>query len=1245
MITNLLLKRLLFLWVLAFSASVWGQTYTLDLAAQSSAFGTSSTYEAKSGTVSGVKWYTNAASSQSTANVWLGTNNATNRTNLTKLSLGVNNRGGAIATALGIAATDVGYYAIVGANAIDNVASIKVKASATGGTAPETLWCLYTTDGGTTYTVLDSKTSPGTAEQTFTLTSTIASAQYAFVLYSSTFGTYRTPSFKFYAPTCTTSVFSFDSASINKVTGDASFTNTFTTNNTSPTAYSSTNTGVATVNASSGEVTINGAGTTTISVTQIADGTHCAVSSSYTLNVSSSTPLLNITGIANNGTVCTNSSAGGVTYTITNSGASAADEISVTSSDPQFVVSDISSTSIPANGTAMFKVTFTPTSAGDKSSTITVMSTTAGSNTATFGLTGKGLNTPPTATTPTSTAITASTATLGGNITIQGCSPITERGIYYSTINNFAMGTGTKVSEEGSFTTGVFTVNASGLNSSTTYYYKAFATSESGTAYSTQGTFITTAIAAPVATAATDIAETGFTANWEAVPGATGYELDVFNKVIGTSPNLVVNPGFEGSNLNDWSFESGMNQVISTSQVKTGTSSLYSTVLATKNLNQAIDVEVGKEYKLKFSYYIDQASTGNGFRVWTTTGATIQLPNASAYFNTKGSWVDVEQTFTATSSILVFNLRLYNGVKIYFDDFELLKTSPSVTENYVSGYNPKTIIDGFTVISDVTGLNSGTKYYYRVRAKDATSESVNSNVIDVTTLGSITWSDSGWSNEIGPDAAKNAVIDYDYTGTAFEAKSVKVNSGKTLTINSSVTTGDVTNNGAIILNDGASFIQSSTGLYDGSGTFKVNRNTESEAGKYAFWSSPVVNQDMYGIFPTAPEYVMTYNTGSNYYDIVTGAANASKGIGYSISTPSPAPGAAAFLGAPNNGTFNTTLALDSYKFNLVGNPYPSNLDLTKLLSANSDNIESTIWFWDNKSGPVKTQNGTTAASNGYATFNAAGTGVWVPATSVTASEIKSGVTAKIGQGFIVKAKSSALLFNNDMRTADGGSNFNKSTGNADEGKYWLTLTTPYNTKITQAITYQNGGSDRYDDYDSKARSNGSDAFYSLAGAEKVIIQGKAPFNADDIVVLGNKHFENGNFKIELTKTEGLFAEGQAIYLKDKVTGTETNLQEGTYLFSSNAGDFTDRFEVVYSKTVLGTNAAAKSTLAVYRNGDDFVIDSPSKIAAVEVYDASGKLMKSIKSNGNKETVSNLSRGVYILKITTATETVSKKIIK
>jgi PKD repeat protein len=98
----------------------------------------------------------------------------------------------------------------------------------------------------------------------------------------------------------------------------------------------------------------------------------------------------------------------------------------------------------------------------------------------------------PIVTSPTSASITSSGATLGGNITSIGCSDVIERGIYWSTTDGFADGTGTKVSETpGPYTSGVFTIPVTDLAPNTVYYYKAFATNSGGTTYSAQETFTT----------------------------------------------------------------------------------------------------------------------------------------------------------------------------------------------------------------------------------------------------------------------------------------------------------------------------------------------------------------------------------------------------------------------------------------------------------------------------------------------------------------------------------------------------------------------------------------------------------------------------------------------------------------------------------------------------------------------------------------------------------------------------------
>src|SRR5690606_3057053 len=122
-------------------------------------------------------------------------------------------------------------------------------------------------------------------------------------------------------------------------------------------------------------------------------------------------------------------------------------------------------------------------------------------------------------------------------------------------------------------------------------------------------------------------------------------------------------------------------------------------------------------------------------------------------------------------------------------------------------------------------------------------------------------------------------------------------------------------------------------------------------------------------------------------------------------------------------------------------------------------------------------------------------------------------------------------------------------------------------------------------------------------------------------------------------------DGQAVYLKDKLTGTQSNLQNGAYTFTSAAGDFSNRFEITYKQGVLGTDSTVKATVTVYRSGEDFVIQSPSRLLSVEIYDVSGRLIRSRASKTNREVITGLGKGVYILQIKNQAGVVSKKIVK
>jgi uncharacterized delta-60 repeat protein len=105
-----------------------------------------------------------------------------------------------------------------------------------------------------------------------------------------------------------------------------------------------------------------------------------------------------------------------------------------------------------------------------------------------------GLGPDPTLADPTVSGITATSAVLGGTVVTDGGGAILEHGIVYAptgiNANPFISGTGVvKVMSTG--TNGVFTVGVSGLAPGTIYTFKAYATNDRGTSYTTVGTFTT----------------------------------------------------------------------------------------------------------------------------------------------------------------------------------------------------------------------------------------------------------------------------------------------------------------------------------------------------------------------------------------------------------------------------------------------------------------------------------------------------------------------------------------------------------------------------------------------------------------------------------------------------------------------------------------------------------------------------------------------------------------------------------
>lgn len=556
------------------------------------------------------------------------------------------------------------------------------------------------------------------------------------------------------------------------------------------------------------------------------------------------------------------------------------------------------------------------------------------------------------------------------------------------------------------------------------------------------------------------------------------------------------------------------------------------------------------------------------------------------------------------------------------------------------------------------------------------------------------WNGSSWLPS-APVKTDKIIINGNYNTTTLggdlQVCQCEINNA-TLTVSKEsplIVSDQLINNGNIIVENDASFVQiHEINTNSGTGSFTVKRNSNLKRLDYTYWASPVSNQNLKTFSSgTLNNRFYVYNEGNDLFEPIDPLANvfgnnalgffesAAKGYAirasnnYPVETPpDPAPMQVfngVFNGVPNNGEVTFPLDYQGNGYHLIGNPYASNIDFYQLANRNSALIHKTAYFWTNLN-PNPAMQGSNYPEEGYynnyAVLN--GTG-GIPATMGTDASLKSATPTKIikvGQGFIVKAKQSGTLtFKNAIRTLDSNSVFfNKGTSENNDppiDRFWLHLKTPLQVTTTALIGYIEGATNGYDgDYDAKLFGLGADALFTGLEGYRLGIQGRTlPLKLTDVVKVGTSHYAAGTYVFSLGEREGVFANGQAVYLKDKETGILTNLSEANYSFTANEGLTEGRFEIVYQpEIVLGIGDSFKDDLIVYRDGNDFVVKSSIKnISALEVYDASGRLMMKLSPNQKEIRIdaSSLLNGVCILKITSGSlgdqkgSVVTKKIIK
>lgn len=443
-------------------------------------------------------------------------------------------------------------------------------------------------------------------------------------------------------------------------------------------------------------------------------------------------------------------------------------------------------------------------------------------------------------------------------------------------------------------------------------------------------------------------------------------------------------------------------------------------------------------------------------------------------------------------------------------------------------------------------------------------------------------------------------------------------------------------------------------------------------------------------------WIWKYNPGTDYADwiFVGESGTVDAGYGFTMKGTDAGNQQYDFRGKPNEGEIS--VAVLTGQETLIGNPYPSALDAVAFIHdpANTGFLDSaSLYFWEQDQS-IASHN-LTSYSGGYASFtiNAAGdVRSFTPATfktyngDGTVNTIGSPSTSgknvyryiPIGQGFMVKGSANGNLLISDshrtyyresgansefFRTAqqnESASNQNsQSTTNgsdvlpADYKRFRLNI--DFNETYTRQLL-QNFHDTATPNEDYGLESNmystlNSDAYWTQ-NSKKLVTQANAyDLNLAIPVVLNLNNQQLIRFRIFDVQN---FDNNQPIYLHDKVNDTYVNLQSQNFEINLPAGNYTDRFEVVFVEAnTLSTDEFAENNFNVIQNNNtsELVVLNPKKldIENIKLYDVSGKIIfnKIVKNNNERLSYStkNLSDGVYLVQTTLSnSNTTTKKVI-
>jgi hypothetical protein len=446
-------------------------------------------------------------------------------------------------------------------------------------------------------------------------------------------------------------------------------------------------------------------------------------------------------------------------------------------------------------------------------------------------------------------------------------------------------------------------------------------------------------------------------------------------------------------------------------------------------------------------------------------------------------------------------------------------------------------------------------------------------------------------------------------------------------------------------------------------------------------------------------WLYSFQNGITYYDWVTLAIDDDilPGVGYTQKGTGNAGTQQqyTFVGKPNNGTIlipaddvegdtgaNESLEGTTLTTTLIGNPYPSALDARQFISDNSGVIQGTILLWEQWAG---SSHWLAEYEGGYGFINNLATerAYQYPGIPIADQVQTQGIKVPtynipVGQGFFVEVVNDGdIEFNNGQRVfikesdADGidpenGSSFFRGgdpqtteTSTEDRVDEMSILRLEFGVSSGASRSFVLGFSDFTTDgfdygYDGGLiTSPPADDMGSLLNGQQYVIQAFAQITPEKEVNL--VMHSSGTFTHTLKSTEITnIPESQALLIRDNLTGSVYDLRSTEpYDFTSEAGTFTDRFEVIFTDPTLSVNDDILDTVMVFvDNRQDKLLvrglDGDAKsMTLTNMLGQTVRTFNNIDNNAleNGVHIGDLSSGVYLVNLITKDNLkLNKKII-